>query len=206
MIVLLSGGMDSTVALFWALREHADVETLAIDYGQRHRVELGRARRIAALAGVPHREVCASIPWAPSALTGAGSFDADRVIVPGRNLILLTLAASGGSVVIGCSGADAERFPDCRVPFLDAAAEALSLGLGRRIEVLAPLVHRSKAQTVELMRELGDDCARAVGLSWSCYDPQDAGARSPIACGRCLACEARARGFGEVGMRDPGAV
>jgi 7-cyano-7-deazaguanine synthase len=211
-VVLLSGGMDSAIALHWALREHGrgEVAALAIDYGQRHRIELVRASVIAARAGVPVVRVEALLPWTGTSLTRGGALDHDRVVVPGRNTILLTLAAAralsygADRVVIGCCQDDAERFPDCRPQYLRVAERALSLGLGVPFAIDAPLVHRSKAAAIALMRELGEACEQAVARSWSCYDPQDAGARSPTPCGRCLACEHRARGFAEAGVRDLG--
>ena len=100
---------------------------------------------------------------------------------------------------MGCCADDHERFPDCRPDYLAALAATLRLALRVRLE--APLVMRTKAETLSLARELG--AWDAVALSWSCYAPQDAGARRPIACRSCLACKVRAMAFEDIGEDDP---
>ena len=191
-VVLLSGGLDSTVALFVARERWQDVRAISIDYGQRHRRELDAAARVAALADVPHRVLTVSWPWPPM----------QGDVVPGRNTMLLTLAAThdaarGGScrVVIGACAADAAAFPDCRLAYLLAAQQALSLGLGVPVEIVAPFIDRTKAQIVREARRLG--AWDAVAASWSCY----AGGAAP--CGQCGACRYRAEGFAEAGEVDP---
>jgi 7-cyano-7-deazaguanine synthase len=200
-IVLLSGGLDSAICLHLALERGCslNVRAIAIDYGQRHTTELVSARRIARRAGVELLEVTAKIPWQASALTGGGG----DVVVPGRNAILATIAAAhvpGGTVVMGCCLDDAERFPDCRPAFIDALDDMLRLALNVRLD--APLVHRTKAEALRLARTVRG-AWDAVALSWSCYAPQDAGARRPTKCGTCLACVTRAAAFAEVGEPDP---
>lgn len=194
--VLLSGGLDSTVALYWARDRGSAVSAWSVDYGQKHRNrELSSARRIAALAEVPHRELGAKIPWAP--MTGG-------VVLPGRNIILLSMVAaqvatrSGGGrveVVIGANQADYEGFPDCRPEFLAAAGRAIGLGLGVEVSVVAPFILDSKASLVRSARALG--AWDAVAISWSCYEGGDA------PCGACAACVKRAEGFAQAGEVDP---
>jgi 7-cyano-7-deazaguanine synthase len=172
---------------------------LSIDYGQRHATELTSARQIASQAGVRLIEAKATIPWCSNALIdGVGD-----VVVPGRNAILASLAAAhvpGGTVVMGCCADDAERFPDCRPEFILALDDVLRLALGARLD--APLVHKTKAETLSLARSV-PGAWDAVALTWSCYAPKDAGARRPVKCGECLACEVRARAFAEIGESDP---
>lgn len=201
-IVLLSGGLDSTVALHWAIRCYGQplVRALSFDYGQRHGVELSRAAEIARQAGVPHRVQEFAAPL--SYLTGRdGDPSTSDVVVPARNTLMLSLAAaeavSRGAhvIVIGCCADDAAVFPDCRPAYLDAMTRVIDLGVGSGMKIVAPLVHKTKREIVALGRELG--CDAAMALSWSCYDPQFAGARTPLECGRCMACAARARGFAE---------
>lgn len=197
--VLLSGGMDSAICLHWARERHEDVRAISIDYGQRHVTELVSARRIARRAGVELVELRAEIPWRPSALTGAGG----DVVVAGRNGILAHIAAAqvpGGRVVMGCCADDAARFPDCRPAYLEALSQALTLALG--VALNAPLVTLSKVDALRMASTI-PGALDAVALSWSCYDPQDAGARRPIKCGRCLACEVRTKAFAEIGEPDP---
>jgi 7-cyano-7-deazaguanine synthase len=200
-IVLLSGGIDSAVCLHDAVARYgaARVRALAIDYGQRHATELVSARRIARSAGVDLAEATATIPWRPSALTGGGG----DVVVPGRNLILATIAAAyvpDGTVVMGCCADDYERFPDCRSTFVEALSETLRLAMGTRVET--PVLLMSKVDILRRARR-SDGVWRSIELSWSCYAPQDAGARRPTKCGACLACTTRAQAFAEIGEPDP---
>lgn len=191
--VLLSGGMDSAMALHWAL-EQGPAFAVAVDYGQRHRVELVAARRIAQHARVELVEVAASLPWQSSSLTGGGS----SPVVPGRNMVLCSLAAAEAqargaeSVVIACVADDHAVFPDCRPAFLDALANAIHLAMGIHVE--APFATKTKR---DAFAEASGRAREAVALSWSCYDPQPAGARGPVSCGVCGACVARARALRE---------
>lgn len=207
MIVLLSGGQDSTTCLFWALGK-GPVDALAIDYGQRHRRELDAARRIANEAGVQLHMAEMSLPI-PSALTSGAAIGTrpdglPTTFVPGRNGLFLWAAAGLAktmgreSVVIGCSAVDYSGYPDCRPGFLLLQQEAIASGLEMpRFTIAAPLVDRSKAQTVRMMREYGRPAWRALGMSWTCY----LGGDRP--CGECPACVLRAKGFAEAGETDP---
>lgn len=211
-LVLLSGGQDSTTCLYWAMqrwgREH--VATITFDYGQRHRVELGSAQQVAAHAGVPN--MCLPIDTFTSlggdALTDA-SMDVDsaaadglpNTFVPGRNLVFLTFAAAYAwqrgisHLVTGVAQTDYSGYPDCREETLESLQETLRLGMESKVQLHTPLMHLSKKQTVELAQELG--ALDALALTHTCYN----GKRPP--CGACPACELRARGFAEAGIRDP---
>lgn len=196
--VLLSGGMDSAVALHWSLSQYAQgsITAWSFDYGQAHKArELDAARTIAAAAEVPFRLLKAQIPWAPM----------DGDVLAGRNLMLLSVvaaqaAARGGgepaTVVIGACAADSEGFPDCRPEFLVAAQNALTLGLGVPITIVAPLLFLSKEQIVRLARNLGPRAVSALLRSWSCYRGGE------VPCGECNACRKRAEGFAGAGMVD----
>lgn len=225
-LVLLSGGQDSTTALFWARREYDEVHALTVIYGQRHRAEVGAARAIAELARVAsHSEIAVPIGalgvesalLEPGRVLKASGGLVDHAMpeglpnsyVPGRNLLFLTLAVQraavvgAGAVVAGVCETDFSGYPDCREVFVDAFAEAANLALPsslRPISVETPLMHRSKAETVALARELGDDAWAALGLSVTCYEGKRPG------CGRCPACELRAKGFREAGEVDPAEV
>lgn len=194
--VLLSGGMDSVVALYWARETRRDVSAWSIDYGQKHaKRELDAAKRVCVLAGIPQRMLTARVSWAP--MTGG-------VVLPGRNIILLSIVAAqvasrnGGEpseVVIGANLADYDGFPDCRPEFLAAASKAVSLGLGARVDVVAPFVLNAKYELVNAARSFG--AWDALAISWSCYE----GGASP--CGTCGACVKRAEGFEKAGEADP---
>lgn len=201
-VVLLSGGQDSTTCLHWALNRGGPVVSVCFDYGQRHARELVSAARVAEAAAVPlHRIELRFL--APSALTSAEPIGTrpdglPTTFVPGRNAAFLALAAGlGDELIIGCSAVDYSGYPDCRPEFLTKQAEALSLALAKDILILAPLIDRSKAQTVALAARLGPDAWRALGMTWTCYQGGD----EP--CGTCPACVLRIKGFAEAGMPDP---
>ena len=215
-LVVLSGGQDSTTCLYWALREFgaANVEAVTFDYGQRHRVELDCARKIAQLAGV--RQTV--LPIDTFAAIGGNALtddsiapeegardDADTALpntfVPGRNLVFLSFAAALAytrgieHVVTGVAQTDYSGYPDCRENTLKALELALRLGMDSRVTLHAPLMFMSKADTVCLAQDVG--AMDAMAWSHTCYN----GEVPP--CGRCASCELRAKGFAEAGVADP---
>lgn len=213
-LVLLSGGQDSTTCLYWAIdRFGCDcVAAISFDYGQRHLIELECAVAIAAHAGVTH--VCLPIDTFAS-LGGDALTDRDvdvrcdvdeqtglpNTFVPGRNLIFLTFAAAYayqreiGHLVVGVSQTDFSGYPDCRSQTIESLQETIRLGMESRVQIHAPLIHRSKKETVELARDLG--ALDTMAATHTCYN----GARPP--CGKCPACLLRAKGFAEAGIEDP---
>ena len=210
-VVLLSGGQDSTTCLAWALARFARVEAVTIDYGQRHRIELQSAARIAAEVGVPQRVIpCDSFAaLGGNALTGgeavANGVRADtnlpNTFVPGRNLVFLTLAAAYAwqlgisELVTGVCQTDYSGYPDCRQDTMEALQEALRRGVDAPFTIHTPLMHLTKAQTVGMLRELGR--LDLLALSHTCYN----GSVPP--CATCPACVLRAKGFAEAGVADP---
>lgn len=207
-VVLLSGGMDSTVCLAWAIREFDEVAAIGFDYGQRHRVELEAAERIARRAGVRF-ELRSVGTMTGSSLTDhtvevrgdGGHRDLPNTMTPGRNGIFLFHALNAAvpfgarHLVTGICLADDAGFPDCREDFRESMERALGLAVEEPIRVHAPLMHLDKASTLQLAQELG-----ALDLltdSHTCYE----GTRP--ACGRCTACRARLAGFAAAGLQDP---
>lgn len=220
-LVLFSGGQDSTTCLAWALQRYAAVETVAFDYGQRHRVEL--AQRLVVLAqlralfpeatarlGADHLldlPVLGQI--SDTALTSGRAIEMaagglPNTFVPGRNLLFLTLAAALGFrrgldvLVGGMCETDFSGYPDCRDDTLKAQQVALTLGLGRRVTVETPLMWLDKAATWRLAHGLGG--AALVGLivdhTHTCY-LGERGARHAWGhgCGACPACVLRQSGW-----------
>jgi 7-cyano-7-deazaguanine synthase len=218
-VVLLSGGLDSTTCLAWARAEGFDCHTLAVDYGQRHRVELQAARRVAEALGVrDHREVRVDLrALGGSSLTSDDAVPKNRdakalatgipnTYVPARNTIFLGLALGfaetlgAADIVAGMNALDYSGYPDCRPEFVRAfeslAAVATKAGVeGTRTRVHTPLMALDKAGIVRLGTRLGVD----YSLTHSCYDPSPLG----LACGECDSCQLRAKGFREAGVPDP---
>jgi 7-cyano-7-deazaguanine synthase len=208
-VVLLSGGQDSTTCLAWAMARFSRVVTVTIDYGQRHRIELDAARRIAAAANVPHALIpCDSfIALGGNSLTSSMPVEAASAgalpnsFVPGRNLVFLTLAAAFAwqrgiaDLVTGVCQTDYSGYPDCRADTMTALQAALRAGMDCPFTIHAPLMHLTKAETVLLLRDLGR--LDWLSLSHTCYN----GAVPP--CGTCPACQLRAKGFAAAGLPDP---
>lgn len=220
-LVLFSGGQDSTTCLAHALAQHAHVETIAFDYGQRHRVELDA--RLVVL-----QQLRAQFPqWAPrlgddhllavpvlgeisdTALTRDVALQMEQsglpnTFVPGRNLLFLTLAAALAYrrgldlLVAGVCETDFSGYPDCRDDTIKAMQIALSLGMDRRIRIDTPLMWLDKAQTWQLAQALGGPALvqLIVEHTHTCY-LGERGARHAwgYGCGSCPACALRARGW-----------
>jgi 7-cyano-7-deazaguanine synthase len=223
-VVLLSGGIDSTTALAIANLEVEDVFVLSFRYGQRHDIELEHAeaviRHYQELGVIgPSRSFIQTFDlrlWGGSALTGKLEVPKDRPLsemaqgipptyVPARNTVFLAFAlalaeAVGAEAVYGGWNAlDYSGYPDCRPEYLAAMQRVFELGTrhvdgATRIELIAPLVHLTKAQ---IIRE-GIARKAPYHLTWSCYDPQNG-----HPCGRCDSCLLRAKGFDESGIFDP---
>lgn len=218
-VVLLSGGLDSATCLAWARERGFDCVTLAVDYGQRHRVELEAARRVSrALGAAEHREIAMDLrAIGGSALTADLEVPKDReaaamaggipaTYVPARNTLLLALALGlaetlgARDLVAGMNAVDFSGYPDCRPEFVRAFEALARLATragaeGASFTVHTPLMALDKAAIIRLGVSLGVD----YSLTHSCYDPAADGA----ACGRCDACLLRAHGFREAGVPDP---
>lgn len=214
--VLLSGGQDSTTCLYWAMQNFEHVTALTFDYGQRHRSEIEAAHRIAMHANIPWIGAKVVLPeFIPSALTNTmdtpissqhpNAPQLPASFVPGRNIILMTLAAAWcwsqkpkvNCLVSGVCETDYSGYPDCRSITVQAVRQAIRLGLDfDSFHIITPLMFLSKRESVELASEL-PGCMEALALSQTCYE----GKRPP--CGTCPACKIRARGFEEAGIKDP---
>ena len=215
-IVLLSGGLDSCVALHVALHDGHEVSALSFDYGQRHRKELECAKAIAAHAGVKDHSIVSLnlAQWGGSSLTDMsmtvqdGNVESKEIpatYVPARNMVFLSVAASlaeargAEHIYIGVSQVDYSGYVDCRKVFIDAMEKAINLGTvmgaekGKKITIHAPFENMTKADEIRLGLKLGVD----FGLTWSCYR----GGEKP--CGTCDSCLLRAKAFAEVGIPDP---
>jgi 7-cyano-7-deazaguanine synthase len=216
-VVLFSGGIDSTTALAWAKGRYDRVHALTFDYGQRHRVEIGLARKAARRAGVPHavlkidlRPVGGSaltdpkIPLPRSARPPGRPAGPPATYVPFRNGIFLALAAAWAEargirdLVCGFHVADSPDYPDTTRAFVRAMEKAVRAGTkaafgGPAPRIVAPLIGLSKPDIIRLGLRSGADYSHSV----SCY----AGDERP--CGTCSSCRFRARAWKAVGLEDP---
>jgi len=216
-VVLLSGGLDSATVLAIACAEGWTCHALTVRYGQRHGIEIERARRLAAALGArEHRVLELDLAgWGGSSLTGTGAVPHDArpeageripsTYVPARNTILLSLALAWAealaarAIFIGVSAVDYSGYPDCRPQFVAAFQRVAEIGTSAGLAgsaplIRAPLIHKTKAETIRWGAALGLD----YGLTWSCYDP----APGERPCGTCDSCRLRARGFAEAGLVD----
>ncbi|MEO1993491.1 MAG: 7-cyano-7-deazaguanine synthase QueC, partial [Pirellulales bacterium] len=207
-------------AAAWAQREGYSLVAISFDYGQRHRVELECAKKIAASLGITDHVV---LPIDLSFFGGSALVDPDievpkgrtskdmasdipETYVPARNTIFLSLALamaetrSADSIVLGVNAIDYSGYPDCRPEYLDAFQNVANLATkagvsGRPIRILAPLISLSKTDIIRLGLQLHVDFA----LTNSCYDPKSSG----HPCNACDSCTLRAEGFASAGVIDP---
>lgn len=218
-IVLLSGGLDSATALAMAQADGFLPYALSFRYGQRHSIELDRARELAKANGVVDH-VIAEIDlrtFGGSALTAdidvpkhdsVGDLDGGIPItyVPARNTIFLSFALGWAEVLgaqdifIGVNALDYSGYPDCRPEFIEAFENVANLATrigteGGRIKIRTPLIDLTKAEIIRRGVALGVD----YGMTISCYDPAEGG----LSCGHCDSCLLRLKGFEEAGMADP---
>jgi len=220
-LILLSGGLDSTTCLAIAQQQGFDCYGLSFDYGQRHRIELLAAEKIAKHMGVVDYKVvpinlrmfggsaltddAIHVPEAPSA--GSPSLSEIPVTyVPARNTIFLAIALGWAEVLnakhiyIGVNSVDYSGYPDCRPEFIRAFQTMANLATRAGVEGEGPIFHTplislSKSDIIKLGTELGVD----YSLTISCYQADESGQ----ACGLCDSCRLRKNGFDQAGVSDP---
>ena len=219
-VVLLSGGLDSTTLLAYAIDAGFLPHAMTFRYGQRHAVEIEAAQRVARAFGV-RDHVIVDIDlrtFGGSALTSDAAIPKDRprddisrgipiTYVPARNTIFLSFALAWAEVLdardifIGVNAVDYSGYPDCRPEYIAAYQRMANLATRGAVEgtlpvrIRAPLIDLTKRQIIELGMRLGVD----YGMTSSCYDPTPSGA----GCGRCDACRLRLDAFAAAGASDP---
>ncbi|HEX4468609.1 MAG TPA: 7-cyano-7-deazaguanine synthase QueC [Gemmatimonadaceae bacterium] len=219
-VVLLSGGLDSTTLLAYAVEEGFVAHAMTFRYGQRHAIEIEAARRVARAFGVrDHIVVDIDLrTFGGSALTSDTAVPKDRPLdemsrgipityVPARNTIFLSYALAWSEVLgcsdifIGVNAVDYSGYPDCRPEYVAAYERMANLATRGAVEgttpvrIRTPLIDQTKREIIELGMRLGVD----YGMTTSCYDPSPNGA----ACGRCDACQLRLAAFAAAGAPDP---
>lgn len=215
-VVVLSGGMDSTVCATLAVRKHGaeQVAALHVSYGQRTEAREQRAfTEICDRLGISRRMMVRNQALSQiggSALTdqalavpAAGKEIGNHVpitYVPFRNAHFLSVAVSWAEVVgaetisIGAVEQDSSGYPDCRPEYYKAFNEVIKAGTKDGvIRIETPLIEMRKVDIVKLGLEIG----APFDLSWSCYGREDA------ACGMCESCTLRLRAFAAAGATDP---
>ena len=209
-IILLSGGIDSAVTLYFAKSKGYQLKALIFNYGQRHAKEIECAKKIAHLNKIEYYLVKCDLPWVKSSLTDKkikvslqkkiGGGKVPLTYVSGRNIIFLSYAASYAEsikakiIFIGAHIQDYSGYPDCRPEFLKSFQKALNLGIkDKGVKLGAPLLNKNKMEIVKMGRKLGVP----FKYTWSCYK----GGKLP--CQRCDSCRFRMRAFKKLGLRDP---
>lgn len=209
--IVLSGGMDSTVALYQAVANGTATIAVSVEYGQRHNVEIRFARYHADRLAVPFVYVDLHQLGAElrgSALTDRtvpvpeGHYESDIMrdtVVPNRNMVLLSTATAIAiahgcdTVIYGPHKGDHAVYPDCRVEFIDAMRSAMSLCGYQPISLDVPFIDKTKADIVRVGTDLAVDFAK----TWSCYKG------GSMHCGRCGTCVERREAFDIAGINDP---
>lgn len=219
-VCLLSGGLDSATVLALARSQGFACYALSFDYGQRHRLELEAAARVAAALGAVRHEVLIIDlrAFGGSALTSDIAVPKGRTpaemthaipvtYVPARNTVFLSCALAwaetleASDIFLGVNAIDYSGYPDCRPEFIEAFERLANLATKAgvegctRVKIHTPLIRLTKGEIVRLGHTLGLD----FGLTWSCYDPDPAGRP----CRACDSCLLRAKGFEEAGVPDP---
>ncbi len=210
-VVLLSGGLDSAVALYLANAQGFECSCLIFDYGQRHKRELESAKRIAKSAGCNFRVIKIHMPWHGSSLLDHKLKIPNRrqknipsTYVPARNIIFLSFALScaeatgAKAIFIGAHTQDYSGYPDCRPEFYRAftraALKGTKTGVNKKgIKIITPLINKRKSEIIRL----GVRLKVPLELTWSCYSADK------IPCMRCDSCHYRRKGFIEAGIKDP---
>jgi 7-cyano-7-deazaguanine synthase len=208
-LVVFSGGLDSTCALYWAKAQGEKVVAVNFAYGSNHeKKECAAAKKIAAESGIEllHVNLDFFRKHFFSALLGGivpqGEYQPENMkstVVPFRNGIMLSVAAgiaeSRGldAVVLGNHGGDHFIYPDCRPGFISAMNDAISAGTDGAVKVISPFCDMDKADIVRVGAQLGVD----FGQTYSCYQGGD------IHCGKCATCLERKAAFIASGVKDP---
>jgi 7-cyano-7-deazaguanine synthase len=214
-LVLVSGGLDSSTVLAMVKQEDVDVYGISFDYGQRHKHELEAVKQVVTKFNVKHKVININLDQ----IGGSSLTDANMLVpkdnlgnnipvtyVPARNTIFLSIALAYAEVIgandiyIGVNAIDYSNYPDCRPEFIECFEKLANIATKKGVEgsdtkIHAPLIKMSKADIVKEGTRLGVD----YSITHSCYDPNEIGE----SCGKCDACLLRLKGFADAGLVDP---
>ena len=218
-LVLLSGGLDSSVVLSVCQDKGYDIYAISFDYGQRHKVELEYAKFQATFFNCISHEVFKMEFYGGSALTDdikvpknrdshSISKDIPVTYVPSRNIVFLSFATGYAechdidNIFIGVNAIDYSGYPDCRKNFIENFEKLINRstkkGLeGSKFKINTPLINLSKKDIITLGHKNGVD----FSMTSSCYSP-----KLKKNCGVCDSCLLRKQGFEEAGLRDPARI
>lgn len=219
-VILLSGGLDSATTLALAKQQGYELYALSFDYGQRHKIELEKAKTIAVSNNVKEHKI-ADIDlrlFGGSALTDNIDVPKNRDVneedipityVPARNTIFLSFALAYAETInafdifIGANIVDYSGYPDCRPEYIKAfehmanLATAATESSDNTFKIHRPLIELSKREIIKQGLKLGVDYSKTI----SCYDPNEKGE----SCGTCDSCQLRLKGFSDNNVKDPAA-
>ena len=200
-IVVFSGGQDSTTCLLWALEEFKEIETVTFLYGQRHKLEVECAQKIAKDLGVGQKIIRMDLlnQLTENALTRKEmeieEGEMPNTYVEGRNHIFLSFAAiyakSIGitNIITGVCETEFSGYPDCREEFIRSLNNTLNLAMDTEFKLITPLMEKDKAEVWEMADEMGKlDYIRENTLT--CYEGVIGDG-----CGTCPACNLRNKGL-----------
>jgi 7-cyano-7-deazaguanine synthase len=216
-IVLFSGGIDSTTALYWVLQQRKKISALTFDYGQRHLVEIELAQRLTAGLNISHKILRVdlnqiggssltdpSLPLPEYERAAQIKKGLPATYVPFRNGIFLALAAAWAEtnksheIICGFHVLDSPNYPDTQEAFVRSMEKAINSGTGavfggKKIRILAPFLKLSKSEIILKGLSLGADYSYSI----SCYSG------SEVPCMRCSSCLLRQQAWAEIEMNDP---
>jgi 7-cyano-7-deazaguanine synthase len=210
-VLLLSGGLDSSVLLAKLVLEGVDTSALSILYGQKHKREIEASQKLAEYYGVPHRVL--EVPQLASLFEG-NALTSDKIpvpdghyaeesmkqtVVPNRNMLFLALAGAWAlslkkeAVAYAAHSGDHSIYPDCRPEFIESMAQSFQLCDWEKLELFTPFSKISKTEIVTLGRSMNVP----FEMTWSCYKGRD------FHCAKCGTCVERQEAFLRAGVIDP---
>ena len=209
-VVILSGGMDSTTLLYEAISQQHEVVALSFNYNQKHKKELEKAKETCDILKIPHKIMDLSIlnELAPSSLTRddwdipEGHYadeNMKQTVVPNRNMVMLSLATSyaigikASRLFYGAHSGDHDIYPDCRKDFVEQLGRAIKMCDWHKVRLFAPYLDLDKGDIVIKGKELNVDYSK----TWTCYKGKGK------ACGKCGSCVERLEAFEKAGIKDP---
>jgi len=210
-VAVVSGGLDSTVLLYWLLDQGHDVRALSVNYGQRHITELAYAKKMCKRLSIVHEVADLSLisnllgrssqtdPLLPVPEGHYAEESMKLTVVPNRNALMLSVATAwaismkADNVAYGAHAGDHTIYPDCRAVFASAMDVVMRIADWHEVGLLRPFVNKTKAEIVSI----GAGLSVPFECTWSCYNGRDKH------CSVCGTCVERREAFRLAGVEDP---